>query len=150
MHVTAMKCKRMIIVFLLQRQILEQLHSSHMGIKKTGLLMTESVYCIHISVNIEQTVKQCTKCLEFQCTKTHETALHYEIPTIPWKVADADIFMVNNKILLCIAYYYSKFPVLKKVASLSAGDLVLLTKITFAEFELDRKIISDEGTNFTL
>ena len=40
----AMKSKCIIIPYLLQRQILEQLHSSHMGTEKTCLLTRESVY----------------------------------------------------------------------------------------------------------
>ena len=41
---TAMKGKRIIIPFPLQKQILQQLHSNHMGIEKIRLLIYESVY----------------------------------------------------------------------------------------------------------
>ena len=34
---TAMKDRRIIIPFLLQKQILEQLHTNHMGIEKEGV-----------------------------------------------------------------------------------------------------------------
>ena len=51
--------------------------------------------------------------------------------------------------MYCIVDYYSKFPVVKKVASLSADDLVHTSKMTFAVFGLPRKIISDVVTNFT-
>ena len=68
---------------------------------------------------------------------------------MPWEVVGTKIFMVNNKILLCIVDYYIKFLIVKKVAGLSADDLVHTTKLIFAEFGLTKKIISEEGMNFT-
>ena len=62
---------------------------------------------------------------------------------------DAEILMVNNKNLLCIVDYYSKFPVIKMVASLYVDDIVHAAKITFTELELPRKFISDLEMNFT-
>ena len=38
---------------------------------------------------------------------------------------------------------------MKKVAALSADDLVHTIKLIFAEFGLPKKIISDAGTNST-
>ena len=40
----AMKGKRLIIQFVLQKQILQQLHSNHTGIEKMRLLAYELVY----------------------------------------------------------------------------------------------------------
>ena len=49
-----------------------------------------------------------------------------------------------------IVDYYTKFPVVKKIVSLSANDLVHMAKMIFSKFELPQKIISDAGTNFVL
>ena len=46
--------------------------------------------------------------------------------------------MVNNKTLLCIVDYYSKFPTVK-VTNLSVDDLVQIAKMIFAEYELANK-----------
>ena len=54
----AMKSKHKIIPYPLQKQILEQLHSNHMGIEETWLLMREQVYWVNMNADIEQTVKQ--------------------------------------------------------------------------------------------
>ena len=117
---------------------------NHMGIKKTCLLTWKSVYWINLNAYIEKTVKQCSTCLDYQHTVWYETALHYDIPYKPWEVVDADIFMI-----LCTVDNNSKFPLVKKVANVSADDLLHATKMTFAEFGLSWKIISDVGTNFT-
>ena len=52
--------------FALHKEILEQLHSNHMGIEKMQLIARESVLWINMDVNIEHTVKQCAMFLVYQ------------------------------------------------------------------------------------
>ena len=53
-----MKDKRIIIAFQVQKQILQQLHSNHMGIGKMRLLFSETVYWSNMNTDIKNTVKQ--------------------------------------------------------------------------------------------
>ena len=53
-----------------------------------------------------------------------EKLIPHTIPVKLWEVVGTDIFKVNNETLLFIVYYYSKFPVVKKVESLSTEDLI--------------------------
>ena len=57
--------------------------------------------------------------------------------------------MVNNKTILCTVHYNSTFPIERKVAGLSADDLVWATKLIFTKYGLPKKIISDPGMNVT-
>ena len=50
-------------------------------------------------------------------------------------MVSSDIFMINKKILLCIIDYYSQFPIVKKVGSLGADDLVQMAKIMLAKYQ---------------
>ena len=112
-----MKGKGIVMPFALHKQILDQLHSSNMGIEQTWLLVRESVYLINMNVGIECTVKQCATWLKYKQMQPQERTFHYEIPCRPWEEVDADIFMINGKILLCIVDYHSKFPIMEKVNS---------------------------------
>ena len=114
---------------LLQRQILELLHSNYVSIEKTLLFTKELVYGINMNTDIEQTVKQSALYLEYQCTELHEIALHYDIPFKPWELVCADILMVNSKTLLSIVDYYSKLQGVNRLACLSADDLVHTPKL---------------------
>ena len=49
--------------------------------------------------------------------------------------------MINGKTLLCIVDYHSKFPIMKKVNSLLADDLLQMTKLIFVEYGLPEKTI---------
>ena len=90
----AMKGGRIIIPFLLQKQILEQLHSNHLGMGKktfskgTGVLGERE--CRH-----ENTVKQCATWWEYKQMQLNEKAIPYEVPCKPWKVVVVDIFLLR-------------------------------------------------------
>ena len=58
------------------------------------------------------------------------------------------MFTLNNKHYLCIVDYHSKFPIIKKAEDLIANILILTCKVTFAEYGIPRKIMSDSGCNF--
>ena len=118
-----------------------------MGIKKTRLLVRESMYWINMKTDIENAMRQCITCLQYQQTQLHDKMIPYELPCRLWKVFGVDNFMINNKMLLCTVDYYRKFPVVRKVGKIAAGDLVQMTKMIFAECGLPKKIISDTGIN---
>ena len=82
----------------LRHEILEQLHTNHMGIKKTKLLAHESVYWPNINADIDNFIKNCTTYLQFQQMQPKEKIIHHDIPLCPWEVICVDIFHFNNKI----------------------------------------------------
>ena len=47
---------------------LEQLYLNHMGIKKTRLLAYKAIYRVSMNANIEEIVKNCPTCFDFQST----------------------------------------------------------------------------------
>ena len=81
-----MKGRNIIIPQDLKQQVLDQLHLKHMGIKKTKLFMCESVYWVNINNNIDNHIKNCNICLEFQQTQPKEKILHHDILLGPWAV----------------------------------------------------------------
>ena len=86
-----------------------------------------------------------------QTTKIHnhrkKTAPHKVLAKL-CEVVGADIFMITNEHLLSIVDYYSNFPAVKNVESISAEDLIWETKVVFTEFGLSQKLVPDAGTNF--
>ena len=63
-----MKCKRLIIPFQLQKQVLQQLHGNHIGIEKMRLL----VCWLNMNAYIEITMNQYATCLVYQKTQSQE------------------------------------------------------------------------------
>ena len=123
----SMKGQRIIISFILQSQMLEQLHSNNMDIKKATHLASKSVYWINMNADINSTIKQCATCLECQQTQPQEKTILYQLSCKLWEVVAADIF-VKYRTHLCIVDYCSWFPIVKKAGTLAADDLVKTAK----------------------
>ena len=68
-----------------------------------------------------------------------EKAMHCDMLVKPWEIVVLIFFMINNENLLCIVDYYNKFPVVKKVESMLAKDLIQATKVVFAEIGIPPK-----------
>ena len=64
--------------------------------------------------------------------------IQHDIPARPWEVIGTDLFTLNNKYYLCIVDYHSKLPIIKKTKDLSADSLILMCKVTFAEYGLPK------------
>ena len=143
-----LKGKCIIIPNSLKEQVLNQLHTNHMGIEKTKLLAHECVYWPSINADIEKYIKQCVTYLQFQQTQPQERIIHHDIPLQPWEIVGADVFHYNNKNYLCIVDYSSKFPIVKRLEGLSAENLTNTVKIIFVEHGIPCKLMSDAGTNF--
>ena len=127
--------KRIIIHSQLQKQILSQLPNNHMIIEKMGMLAHGSVYWVNMNTYIENTIKHCSTCLEYQ---NMQLQIPHKITAKLWKVVGADIFMVNNETILCIVDYYSKFLVVKKKEGMLDEDLIWASTVVFAKFGLPK------------
>ena len=113
-----LKGRHIVIPNSLKQQVLNQPHTNHMGIEKTKLLAHESVYWSSINADIENYIKHCAMCLEFQQTQPKEKIIHHAIPLRPWEVISADVFHFNNKNYLCIVDCHNKFLVIKRMTLL--------------------------------
>ena len=106
------------------------------------------VYWINMNTDIKKPVKKWATCMVYQQTQSHEKTIPEEMPYKSWKVVGTDIFTIKNKTLFCIVDYYSKFSVGKKAGGLLADSLNRAVKIMFAELGLQKKVVSNAGTNY--
>ena len=143
-----MKGRQIVIPTVLKQQVLDQLHTNHMGIEKTKLLMCESIYWANINTDIEKHIKNCTTCLEFQQMQPKEKILHHNILLRPWEILGTNVFHFNNKNYLWIVDYHSQFPGINRLEGLSTENLIATAKVIFAEYGIPCKLMSDAGTNF--
>ena len=90
-----------------------------MEIEKTRLLAHTSVCWVNMNADIENAVKQCSSCLQYQNIQLQEKTTPYEVPANPWEMVGTDIFMITNENLLCIGDYYMHVSSCQNV-----GDLI--------------------------
>ena len=94
-----------------------------------------------MNADTENAIKHCSACLYYQKMQPKEKTIPLKVLVKPWEVVGTDIFMVNNKNVLCIVDYYSKFLVMKKVESMSPEDLIKAIKVIFGKFGLPKNLV---------
>ena len=144
-----MKGVRLIIPPTMQNYILQKLHEGHQGIEKSKLRAKDCVYWFNINAAIEEMVKKCHTCQEFQKAQPKETLLPHEIPTRPWQMLGTDLFNFNDDEYLIIADYSTKFPFIRKMPRhCTSSAVVAAMKQVFSEQGIPEKVISDNGPQY--
>ena len=70
-------------------------------------------------------------------------------PQKPWHTLGSDIFHWNNANYLLVVDYYSKFPVVKKLASIQSSAVIAHLKSVFREHGIPSKLVTDNGSQYT-
>lgn len=143
------KGTRIIIPVKLRPEIMKQIHYGHLGIEKCRLRARSCVYWPSINKDIEMLVNACEACQKYQNSKQKETLKQHEVPPEPWHTIGTDIFFLNNKSYLICVDYYSKFPTMRRLRSITAKEVIKQMKHIFEEHGICKKLVSDSGAQFS-
>lgn len=89
--------------------MLELIHQSHLGIVTSKQRSWEVLFWSGMSSDIEEAVKNCSKCAEFQ-NKVPRLPLKPALtPDLPFERVSFDIFEFESKHFIVLLDYYSKF-----------------------------------------
>ena len=93
------------------------------------MLADKSIYWTNMKTDIEEAIKSCPSCLDYQAKWPKDKVMSHEIWGRPLESVRADIFTVNSKCYHCILDNHSKFPVGKQVMGFSTDNLIKKLKI---------------------
>jgi hypothetical protein len=102
-----------------------------------------------MNADIEDTVKNCVKCADYQRQKPAEPLLPTVAPDYPFAEVGVDIFEFGRKHFLLSVDYYSKFIEVDELNNLSCGNTITKLKEQFARHGIPERLRSDCGTQFT-
>ena len=94
----------------------------------------------------------CQLCLKYSKSKnkgTPHTALGHEVPAAPWSKVATDIFHYESQPYLLIVDYTSRFPIVRKLKSMSAQNVAENFKSIFSEYGWPDTVVSDNGPCYT-
>ncbi|XP_033117255.1 uncharacterized protein K02A2.6-like [Anneissia japonica] len=132
----------------MRNTILLLLHESHQGIEKTRKLARESVYWPKINTDIEKICQNYNAFQELQPQQAKEPMLTHEKPSKPLIKLGTDLFEIGNKNFLILSDYYSRYPVVKQLASTNARAVINTTKEILSLFGKCSEIFSNNGPQF--
>ena len=143
-----MRGRRIVVPAVLQKQILDRLHTGHQGITKCRQRARQSVWWLHISAQIEELIRKCPTCCIEQKPRA-EPMIPSLLPDRPWHKVGMDLFYWDQATYLLIVDYYSRYIEVSRLSSESAQEVIRHTKSIFARHGIPAEVVSDNGPQFT-
>ena len=132
-----LKGTRIVIPKSKHKQVLTMIHKGHLDLGKCKLQCKYTVYWPGINEQLEKLVQNCKLCLKYSKAKSKQPAnmsLGQEILIHPWMKIVTDIFHFDGDSYLLIVNYMSRFPVVCKLTSTTAQQVVSQMKLIFSEY----------------
>ena len=143
-----MRGSRIIIPPPLRSDILETLHTGHLGISKCREKARNSVWWPNLSKQLADLVENCTTCCKFQ-KQAPEPLMPSVLPTLPWQKVATDLFKWKGATYLLIVDYFSKYIEISKLDNETSHEVVLRLKSVFARHRILQEVFSDNGPQYS-
>jgi hypothetical protein len=142
------KGDRLIIPDSERKKFITDLHIGHLGEEKTLLRARQLVCWPNMTEDLRAAVRECPTCQTDRPSVQKEPMLPHDIPSKPWEKLGIDFFEWNGTQHLLVADYFSKFPVIRAMASTSASKTVSVLKTIFSEYGIPSEVFTDQGPQF--
>ena len=127
----------------MRKEILDLLHESHLGIEKSRNQAKEVLFWPGMSRDIESSVKDCPKCVEFSRNQQKEKMTPHPVPDRPWQKVGVDLFLYGGNDYLCVVDYFSKYPIVRVLKDKTAHSVIVQMKSIFGEHGIPEEVVSD-------
>ena len=139
---------RLVIPGGMRLQILDCIHTGHLGITKCRSRARTSVWWPGLSKQIEDLVAQCVTCANDRPTPK-ESLMSASFPSRPWERIATDLFELNGKVYLIVTDYYSRWFEFRERPNETSQVVIQALKEFFAIHGIPDLIISDNGPSTT-
>ena len=139
---------RLVIPRGMRLQILDCIHTGHLGITKCRSRARTSVWWPGLSKQIEDLVAQCVTCAKDRPTPK-EPLMSASFPSRPWERIATDLFELNWKVCLILTDYYSRWFEIKELRNETSQVVIQALKELFAIHGIPDLIISDNGPQYS-
>ena len=136
----------------MREDIFKQIHEGHLGFNKCQMRVKETVYWPGLNDQLENLILNCQLCLKYSKSKnksTPLTALGHEVPAVPWSKLATDIFHYESQPYLLVVDYTSRFPIVRRLNSMSVQCVTEHFKSIFSEYGWPDTLVSDNGPCYT-
>ena len=94
----------------LQKEMLQRIHESHLGIVKSKQLARDLLFWPGMTSQIEDTVAKCSTCQQSRKKQAPEPLISHQIPDQPFAKVATDLFEIKGRSYVVCVDYYSKYP----------------------------------------
>ena len=145
-----LKGNKLVIPFTLQKRLLKLAHESHSGVVKTKQLLRENVWWLRIDEHVADMIKACHACQMTSIAPREPPVIMTKLPDGPWRELAMDITgpFEDSYYLLVVIDYYSRFPMVEILKSITSQSIINQLRKWFAIFGLSSVIKTENEANF--
>ena len=140
--------EQLVVPVSLRKEMLNQLHSSHIGIGGCVRRAREILYWPRMSAEIRYFVFRCTICQTYRPEQACEELQPHELPSRPWQKIVADLFVLGQQTFLIMVDYWSNFFEVVEIHKKTAQAIITQLKVQFARHGVPEVLITDNGSEF--
>lgn len=140
--------ERLLIPYVLRKEVLELLHDTHIGISRMKQLARTYVWWPGIDVDIENWCKCCKACQSTQNKKSEAELVQWPTAQIPFERIHIDFFYFEGKSFLIVVDAYSKWLDVFIMNTTIAKSTIEKLMYLFSTVGLPHEIVSDNGPPF--
>ncbi|XP_062604074.1 uncharacterized protein K02A2.6-like [Saccostrea cucullata] len=142
------KGQKIIVPSTLRKEMLDRIHSSHLGTVKCKSRARETLYWPGMTSSIQEVVERCSICALNSKSNPKEPMLETETPSRPWSIISTNLFDFKGHSYLVCVDHFSKWPEFAKLENQTSDNTILHLKGIFSRIGIPDKLISDNGPQF--
>ncbi|CAB4025222.1 PREDICTED: uncharacterized protein K02A2.6-like [Paramuricea clavata] len=142
------KRERIVIPKSMRPEMLQRIHSSHLGGESCFRKARDVLYWPNMSAEIKDMVEQCTTCNEYQQAQKKEPLMTHPIPECPWSRIAMDIFTLHGEDYLITVDFYSDFWEVDRLVDMTAATVIEHCKVHFSRHGVPDVVMMDNGGQF--
>ena len=139
---------RVVVPPSLRPRMLQLVHESHLGIVKCKQRAREVLYWPCMNADIEEAVKNCARCAEFQNKPAPQPLMPTKPPELPYQEVGTDLLYYNGKHYILTVDYYSKFIEVDELSDESSTTAICALKRQFARHGIPQILRGDNGPQY--
>ena len=148
-----LKGTHIIVPHTLSPEMIQLLHTGHLRLDKCLNRAKQSIYWPGLYDELKELITNCTTCLKFSSQKltclSNRQYTGHEIPVHPWSKLASDIFYFEGDSYPLIVDYTSRFPIIRKLGSMTGITIAHHMQAIFAEYGWPSTLIIDNGPCYT-
>ena len=135
---------RIVIPSCLHEEYLERLHQGHLSSTKVQQNAHQHLIWPGLDADIADYTRRCQECIR-QSQPPKGPLQAHNVPQEPWERIAMDYFYMNGRLYILICDYFSKFPFLFQVKTMSFANLKDHLMELFSVEGIPNDIMSDNG-----
>ncbi len=141
--------ERVVIPKVLRKDLLVQLHASHIGTEGCLRRARECIYWPGMNSAVKDHVAKCDICRGNDVEQAKEPMLTHSVPDRPWSKVGTDLFVLDNHNYLVTVDYFSNFWEIDHLTDTKSLTVINKLKGQFARHGIPNTCVSDNGPQFS-